>query len=160
MTRDDLLEAAREALAETAPDRVAEVSPLVDVPVEGELSAAHETVAETQLVAAIDAVFTAQLGERAAAAIEAFGKKRTMSKIYQVFLYGTMSTADREDGKGSCKKRLGIACPSCQKRECVDYIGSDVEEGSLEFVHLIHTEVRDWFVCSLCGHEYSEYQHI
>lgn len=158
MTREDVIKAAREALAEAAPDRVADLS--LDVPETGEMSAAHETAAEKALVAAIEAVFTAQLGERATAVIESFGKKRTMNSIYQVFLFGTMSTTDRVDGKGACAKRLGIACPSCGQKNCVDYIGSEVEEGSLEYVHLVHTEVEDWFTCSLCGHSFSEYHHI
>ena len=66
----------------------------------------------------------------------------------------------RVDGKGTCKKRQRIPCPACQQTDCIDYIGSDVEEGSLEFVHLVHTEVRDWFTCERCGHSFSEYQHI
>lgn len=156
MTRDDLIKAAREALAEVAPERVLSF----DLPQTGEMSAAHETAAEASLVAAIEALFTAELGARASAAIESFAKKRAMNSVYQVFIYGTMSTADRVDGKGACRKRLGIACPSCQQKNCVDYIGSNVEEGSLEFVHLIHTEVEDWFTCSLCGYSFSEYQHI
>ncbi len=160
MTREEIIKAAREALAEAVPDRAAEVSPLLELPPTGETAAAHETVAEAALVAGIEAVFVAELGDRAPSAIDSFQKKRTMGRVYQAFLFGTMSTADREDGKGSCAKRLAIACPACQKRECVDYIGSDVEEGSLEFVHLVHTEVSDWFLCSACQHSWSEYQHI
>ena len=160
MKREDLLRAAREALRETAPDRFDELSPLLDLPATGETAAAHATIAEATLVTAIETLFKAHLGEVADDAIQRFARKRAESRVYQTFLFGTMSTADRVDGKGTCSKRLALPCPACQQTSCVDYVGSDVIEGSLEWVHVMHTEVEDWFICSKCQFSWSENQFI
>jgi hypothetical protein len=71
-----------------------------------------------------------------------------------------MSTTDRVDGKDTCCKRQSIPCPACQRTGCVDYVGTNVLEGDLEYVHLTHCEVEDWFRCSSCAFSWSETQHI
>ena len=160
MKRANLEAAAREVLVEVAPARAAELAARIAALPPGDTSAAHVTVGETTLVSEIEKLFTTELGDRAAEAIDKLAVQRTLSKIYQIFLYGTMSTADRVEDKGACSKRLAIPCPACQRTDCVDYVGSDVLEGSLEFVHLVHTEVADWFCCSRCAYSWSETHHI
>ncbi len=160
MRREEILRAAREVLNEVAPARAAELSALIEFPPTGVTAAAHVTIAEATLVAAIETMFTAELGERAHEAITTFLAKRTEARVYQRFLFGTMSTADRVDGKGACSKRQAIPCPACQRTDCVDYVGSDVLEGSLEWVHVVHTEVEDWFLCASCAYSWGETQHI
>lgn len=160
MTRDEVLRAAKAVLMEVAPDRAAELSALIEFPATGETAAAHVTIAEATLVTAIETMFTAELGDRAPDAIAKFGHKRAEARIYQRFLFGTMSTMDRVDGKGTCSKRQSIPCPACQRTDCVDYVGTNVLEGDLEFVHVMHCEVEDWFSCSSCAFAWSETQHI
>lgn len=53
-----------------------------------------------------------------------------------------------------------IPCHACHRTDCVDYVGADVLDGSLEYVHLVHTEVEDGFNCSLCAVSWTEMQHI
>lgn len=53
------------------------------------------------------------------------------------------------------RREIDLACYLCGAPK-IYYCGTEVLEGSLEFVHLVHTEVRDDFACDACGATWSQ----
>jgi hypothetical protein len=56
--------------------------------------------------------------------------------------------------QGETRQTLEIPCHLCGA-PTIDYRGTEVLEGSIEFVHLVHTEVRDDYECTDCGATWS-----
>lgn len=61
--------------------------------------------------------------------------------------------------QGDTRRVLDLACHLCGA-PTIDYCGSEVLEGSIEFVHLVHTEVRDDFECTACGATWSQDKYL
>ncbi len=61
--------------------------------------------------------------------------------------------------QGEVRRSLDLACHLCGA-PTIDYRGTEVLEGSIEFVHLVHTEVRDDFECGACGATWSQHKFI
>jgi hypothetical protein len=160
MTRDDLLRAARDAVRETVPARAGAITPLLDLPPTGEMSADHATLAEATLVQAIETVLRHELGTDADPVLAAFQAKRGENRAYSAFLPRTGGDFERNEGKGTVATPLDEACPACQRTGTVHYTGSDVLDGSLETYYLIHTEVEDHFRCTACAHTWSEMRFL
>lgn len=159
-SRDEVLSAARAALRELVPARAAELEPLLELPPTGETSADHLTIAEATLVTSIETILTSKLGADAPPVISRFAEKRAESRAYASFLPRSGSTFTRTDGKGSSHVPLDDRCPACTETGGVHYEGSDVLEGSLEWVHVVHTEVEDQFSCSRCKYCWAEHRYI
>jgi hypothetical protein len=63
------------------------------------------------------------------------------------------------EGVGSSNTPLpNRRCHACGETGGVHYMGSDCLEGSLEFVHLVHTEAEHAFRCERCGGTWSEFK--
>lgn len=61
--------------------------------------------------------------------------------------------------EGEVRRPLAAACYLCGA-PTIDYRGTEVLEGSLEWVHLVHTEVRDRFECGACGASWSQDKYL
>lgn len=47
-------------------------------------------------------------------------------------------------------------CAGCRRTGGVVYTGSDVLEGRIEWLHVMHTQLRNHYRCTHCGAEWSE----
>jgi hypothetical protein len=149
MTREDMVSALRTAIAgvPASPEILRRIDAL---PTDGTWSAEHITLAEAHYYQGI----IVALDELAPAARDPFDKELAKVRAYQAFL-PKQATFERTDGKGSSHVALVKPCPSCS-RGGVHYEGSEVLEGSLEWNHVVHTEVNDHFKCVACGWEWHE----
>ncbi len=74
--------------------------------------------------------------------------------IYEKIIDAMMPVADFEPVKGDADLSLpGRVCGACGAVGGVRYRGTTVLEGSLEYYHLVHTEVEHRFHCTSCGRD-------
>ncbi len=83
-------------------------------------------------------------------------------EIYkQVILAMTPLDVDYVEGEGSTAQRTPeMLCPQCKKRGQVNYTGTDLIEGSLEYYHLVHTEVDHHLHCTGCGKTWAVFKML
>ena len=66
---------------------------------------------------------------------------------------------EHTEGRGTTRQPLPhMLCTDCQQHGGVVYLGSDVLDGSLDFYHLVHTEVRNFFECTHCKSSWNQLQ--
>lgn len=72
-------------------------------------------------------------------------------KVYDAIIPGRLPEFEIVEGRGSMDQRLPDGhCTDCGETGGVHYLGTELLDGSLEFYHLVHTEVEHYFRCD-CG---------
>lgn len=54
---------------------------------------------------------------------------------------------------------VNSVCPACGKSPVLIYERVLIE-GSLEYYHLMHTEVEDYYQCPACKHSWRKFQYL
>ena len=164
MTRDQLLADLRRALEACEPERAEELLRDVErrVPPEETLrTPGAERVSLDELYRSVRAALRASFPDRADAILEEFDRRQALAQVIRANLPRQGGSYERTEGKGSSNVPLaGDVCPRCEKAGGVRYLGTVVNEGSLEYYHLVHTEVDDWFACTGCNAAWSEMRYL
>jgi rubredoxin len=72
---------------------------------------------------------------------------------------------ENEPSEGEKLKRVHLNelvdgnCPQCGKSPVLIFERILIE-GSLEYYHLMHTEVEDYYECPACKHSWKKFQHL
>ena len=163
MTRDLILAELKRALEAVDPDRAEAVLAEVErkMPADDHYVPGPESSPQKEALARARIALEAAFPDRAAEIMTALRERVALAAVIAASLPRGGTGYERTEGKGSSRVNLGDdACPKCAMKSGLQYRGSDVIEGSLEHYHLMHTEVEDWFFCSVCNSEWSEGRYL